>query len=190
MGRIYTKTGDKGKTSIFGGERVEKDDNRVEAYGTLDELNAALGVVRSLVSDKHIFYSKLYLIQMHMMPTMSIVATPDVRRSENQNIFDKEWVTDLENDIDQLLSQTKDNGFFILPGGTVVSAQLQWARTVARRAERRLWSLNRIDPVPEDILKWINRISDLLFVMAKYEMQSQNWPEEKWKEFAYKRKKK
>ena len=76
------------------------------------------------------------------------------------------------------------------PGGTPVSAQLQFARTVARRAERRLWTLHKQDPLPEIILRFINRLSDLFFVMARYEMQQQNWTEEKWQSFAYKRKKK
>ena len=84
--------------------------------------------------------------------------------------------------------QGKDFGYFLLPGGTPISAQLQFARTVARRAERRLWTLHRQDPVNEDILRFINRLSDLFFVMARMEMQRQDWPEEKWQEFAYKRK--
>ena len=82
------------------------------------------------------------------------------------------------------------NGYFLLPGGTPVSAQLQFARTVARRAERRLWTLNRQDAVPEDILSFINRLSDLFFVMARFDMQQQDWPEERWQAFAYKTKKK
>ncbi|WP_373724536.1 ATP:cob(I)alamin adenosyltransferase, partial [Bacteroides heparinolyticus] len=81
-----------------------------------------------------------------------------------------------------------DNGYFLLPGGTPLSAHLQYARTIARRAERRLWTLHRQDSVNKDILCFVNRLSDLFFVMARMEMQRQNWPEEKWKEFAYKRK--
>ena len=82
----------------------------------------------------------------------------------------------------------KENGYFLLPGGTPVSAQLHFARTVARRAERRLWTLHRQAPLNEDILRFVNRLSDLFFVMARTEMQRQDWPEEKWQEFAYKRK--
>ena len=91
--------------------------------------------------------------------------------------------------MDEMMSQLEDNGYFILPGGTLLSAQLQYARAVARRAERRLWTLHRTDPVPQAILRFINRLSDLLFVMARFEMQRQQWPEEKWMSFAYKRKK-
>ena len=84
--------------------------------------------------------------------------------------------------------QLTDNDYFLLPGGTPVAAQLQFARTVARRAERRLWTLNRMDPVEEEVLKFINRLSDLFFVMARYDLQQQEWPEDRWQAFAYKRK--
>ena len=92
--------------------------------------------------------------------------------------------------MDTMTAGLKENGYFLLPGGTPVSAQLQFARTVARRAERRLWTLNRQDAVPEDILSFINRLSDLFFVMARFDMQQQDWPEERWQAFAYKTKKK
>ena len=87
-----------------------------------------------------------------------------------------------------MMLQLEDNGYFLLPGGTQISAQLQFARAVARRAERRLWTLNREDSVPADILHFINRLSDLFFVMARMEMQRQGWDEERWQAFAYKRK--
>ena len=86
-----------------------------------------------------------------------------------------------------MTQELTDNGYFLLPGGTLLAAQLQFARTIARRAERRLWSLNRQDEVPEEIMRFINRLSDLFFVMARHELQSQNWQEEKWQKFAYKR---
>ncbi len=95
-----------------------------------------------------------------------------------------------EQEMDTMTAGLKENGYFLLPGGTPVSAQLQFARTVARRAERRLWTLNRQDAVPEDILSFINRLSDLFFVMARFDMQQQDWPEERWQAFAYKTKKK
>ena len=89
-----------------------------------------------------------------------------------------------------MMPQIEDNGYFILPGGTPLAAQLQYARAAARRAERRLWTLDRTDAVPREILRFINRLSDLLFVMARFEMQRQQWQEEKWLKFSYKRKKK
>ena len=188
MKRIYTRTGDKGTTGIHGGERVPKDDIRIEANGCLDELNALIGVVRSLLKPEHEWNGLLYDIQRNLMVVMSLVATPSAIRHNNPNMLDENIVTDIEHKLDEFSSEVEELGFFILPGGTVVSAQLQLARTVARRAERRLWTLNRKDAVPEDILKYVNRLSDLFFVMAKLEMQKQNWPEERWNLFAYKRK--
>lgn len=188
MKRIYTRTGDKGTTGIHGGERVPKDDIRIEANGCLDELNALIGVVRSLLEPEHEWNGLLYDIQRNLMVVMSLVATPSVIRHNNPNTLDENIVTDIEHKLDEFSSEVEELGFFILPGGTVVSAQLQLARTVARRAERRLWTLNRKDAVSEDILKYVNRLSDLFFVMAKLEMQKQNWPEERWNLFAYKRK--
>lgn len=188
MKRIYTRTGDKGTTGIHGGERVPKDDIRIEANGCLDELNALIGVVRSLLKPEHEWNGLLYDIQRNLMVVMSLVAIPSAIRHNNPNMLDENIVTDIEHKLDEFSSEVEELGFFILPGGTVVSAQLQLARTVARRAERRLWTLNRKDAVPEDILKYVNRLSDLFFVMAKLEMQKQNWPEERWNLFAYKRK--
>ena len=166
MKRVYTKTGDKGTTGIHGGMRVPKDDIRIEANGCLDELNA---------------------VQRELMVVMSHVATPSGVVNPNP-LSAAELTLRCEQEMDAMTVLLTDNGYFLLPGGTPISAQLQFARTVARRAERRLWTLHRQDPVNEDILRFINRLSDLFFVMARMEMQRQDWPEEKWQEFAYKRK--
>lgn len=190
MARIVTKTGDKGTTGIFAGERVAKDDIRIEANGTMDELNAHLGLIRSMIDsseERHTFIGKL---QMNIMQMMSLIATPYDRRCENPNSFDPDWLTELEEEVQRLMHETPNNGFFILPGGTPLSAQMQLARTVCRRAERRLWTLNGQDPLPEGLIPWVNRLSDYLFVLAKWEMNHQDWPEDVWQSFAYKRKKK
>lgn len=188
MRRIYTRTGDKGTTGIHGGERVAKDDIRIEANGCLDELNAVTGIVRSLLPQEHAWQSLLFIIQKNLMVVMSQVATPSALRGNNPNALPADLVAGCEEVMDSLMAKMTDNGYFILPGGTPVAAQLQFARTVARRAERRLWTLHREDEVPEAILQFLNRLSDLFFVMARYEMQQQNWTEEKWQSFAYKRK--
>lgn len=188
MKRIYTKTGDRGTTGIHGGERVEKDDIRIEANGTIDELNAVIGIIRSLLSTEHEWQEMLHVLQRELMVVMSHVATPSTLRAQNPNILSTDLTAYCERQMDLLTAQLTDNGFFILPGGTPASAQLQFARTVARRAERRLWTLNRQDPVPEEVLSFFNRLSDLFFVMARYEMQQQDWPEERWQAFAYKSK--
>lgn len=188
MRRIYTRTGDNGTTGIFGGERVEKDDIRIEANGTIDELNTVIGIVRSLLPEQDEWHGWLYEIQMELMACMSHVATPSARRIENPNTLRTDLTGILEKRMDAMNAAMEDNGYFILPGGTQVSAQLHHARVIARRAERRLCTLHRQDPVPQSLLEFINRLSDLFFVMARYEMYRQHWTEEKWKVFGYKRK--
>lgn len=119
---------------------------------------------------------------------MSHVATPDRIRPANPNTLDESIIRWCEGQIDHLTARMEDSNYFILPGGNLVSSHLQLARTVARRAERRLWTLNRLDPVPDSILRFINRLSGLLFTMGRYEMFSQGKPEEKWQNFLYKKK--
>lgn len=190
MRKIYTRTGDEGMTGIHGGERVPKDDIRIEANGCLDELNTLFGVIRSMLPETDEWQEKLYFIQRNMMIVMSHVATPSAIRDRNPNELPQDLDKFCENWMDEMMPQIEDNGYFILPGGTPLAAQLQYARAVARRAERRLWTLDRTDALPREILRFINRLSDLLFVMARFEMQRQQWQEEKWLKFSYKRKKK
>ena len=188
--KIYTRTGDEGMTGIHGGERVPKDDIRIEANGCLDELNTLFGVIRSMLPETDEWQEKLYFIQRNMMIVMSHVATPSAIRDRNPNELPQDLDKFCEDWMDEMMPQIEDNGYFILPGGTPLAAQLQYARAVARRAERRLWTLDRTDAVPREILRFINRLSDLLFVMARFEMQRQQWQEEKWLKFSYKRKEK
>lgn len=222
MKRIYTRTGDTGTTGIHGGARVPKDDIRIEANGTLDELNCHLGLIRAALSgsglssggtdkpcrkssalpespspDTHSSISQAYArfdellreIQVNLMTVMSHVATPSANRAQNPNPLPEGLVPDIEATLDALTAEAGDSRHFLLPGGTPVAAQLQLARAVCRRAERRLWTLHRQDPIPETILQYINRLSDLLFVMARCELNAQQWPEERWQAFAYKNKK-
>lgn len=186
--RIYTRGGDKGRTGIHGGERVDKDDIRIEANGTLDEVNAEIGIVRALLPAGHEWHDLLGKIQREMMVVMSHVATPSAIRDKNPNALSEDLVAFCEQQIDDLSAKMEDNGYFILPGGSPVSAHLQLARTIVRRAERRLWTLNRKDPVSPEILQFVNRLSDLFFIMARYEMFRQGNIEERWQSFLYKRK--
>lgn len=187
--KIYTKGGDKGKTGIHGGQRVDKDDIRIEANGCLDELNSMIGVVRAFLDDNHRWQHLLFKIQTEMMSIMSQVATPNELRDKNPNQLEEQIVSYLENEIDSMSNAIGDsNSYFVLPGGTLVSSHLHMARTIARRAERRLWTLNKTDEVPEIILKYINRLSDLFFTMARIDMSEQGKMDEKWKTFLYKRK--
>ena len=234
MNRIYTKTGDNGTTGIHGGARVPKDDIRIEANGTLDELNCQIGVIRAMLngysggwftpggralasgsgSEPRAFFCErdenqsreasetktseaervpmdaiLHTVQTNLMTVMSLVATPSVERDKNPNGLPEDLVADCEKTIDILTEEAGPSLHFILPGGTPLSAQLQLARAVCRRAERRLWTLHRQDPLPEAILQYINRLSDLLFVMARCELGRQDWTEERWQAFAYKNRK-
>ena len=178
MKRIYTRTGDRGTTGIHGGERVEKDDIRIEANGCIDELNTVIGIIRSLLPIDHTWQEMLHHIQYELMIVMSHVATPSAIREKNPNVLSDNLASYCEQQMDIMMAQLESKKGFLLPGGTTVSAQCQFARTVTRRAERRLWTLNRQDPVPDVILTFINRLSDLLFVMARFDMHQQNWPEE------------
>lgn len=190
MSRVYTKTGDKGTTGIWGGQRVEKDDVRIEAVGTIDELNAMLGVVRSFMSDDDSRQQRLFRIQTDLMAAMSLVGTPAELRANNQNALSDHVVEDCEEWMDEMMDEMQENGYFVLPGGTPVSAHLHLARTIARRAERRLHTLHRTDAVPEEVKRLINRLSDLFFVMARYDLHLNHFTEEKWKLFVYKSKSK
>ncbi|MDR1755475.1 MAG: cob(I)yrinic acid a,c-diamide adenosyltransferase [Culturomica sp.] len=186
--RIYTRSGDKGKTGIHGGERVDKDHIRIEANGCIDELNSMIGVVRSFLPPAHEWQELLFRIQSEIMVVMSHVATPSGIRDKNPNKLDPEMVSFVENRIDDLIRKMDDqNDYFILPGGTRISAHLHLARTVARRSERRLWTLNREDELPPVIVQFMNRLSDLFFVMARYEMLQQDYTEERWRHFLYKK---
>jgi len=123
--KIYTRGGDKGKTGIHGGQRVDKDDIRIEANGCIDELNSMIGVVRSFLPQDHEWHKFLFMIQTEMMTIMSHVATPSEIRDKNPNSLNEEIVYLIENQIDDLTNQMEDgNNFFILPGGNLVSSHL------------------------------------------------------------------
>ncbi|PVX50684.1 ATP:cob(I)alamin adenosyltransferase [Balneicella halophila] len=187
---IYTKTGDKGKTGIHGGMRVDKDDIRIEANGTADELNSIIGIVRAHLNTEHDWQPFLYRIQKEMMVAMSIIATPSENIKKNPNTFDESLISDSEKMIDELNEKMGGSRDFLLPGGNLVSSNLHFARTVARRCERRLWTLHKKDELPNYILIFFNRLSDLFFVMARYELFVNEENEEVWKAFKYKTRKK
>lgn len=187
MKRIYTRMGDYGLTAIHGGRRVSKTDTRIEANGSLDELNVAIGIVRTLMPPEHRWQPALRDVQLRLMSLMSIVATPDSDRGNNPNTLPDSIVESVERLIDEVAAECGEPEYFILPGGTQLSAFLHQARVTARRAERRLWSLNDADTVPGVILRYINRLSDLFFIMARCEALSSGMGEERWKQFSYKR---
>lgn len=162
--KIYTKTGDTGETGLFGGQRVTKDSLRVQAYGSADECNAALGVARSLGLDPELD-ALLTEVQNQLFVVGADLATP----GENPNIprVSEADVTFLEEWIDRLESELTPLRQFILPGGVPAAAYLHLARTVCRRAERWVVSLSRTEPINPQVLTYLNRLSDLLFVAAR-----------------------
>jgi len=165
--KIYTKTGDAGDTGLFGGPRVSKDNLRIEAYGTVDELNSVLGVVRTC-SPPPPLDALLGQIQNELFALGAQLATPDPAAHKTA-LIGMAQVSALEQAIDRLETDLAPLSQFILPGGTPTAAHLHLARTVCRRAERRLVSLVRVsaEPISAELIVYLNRLSDLLFVMAR-----------------------
>lgn len=167
--KIYTKTGDKGETGLFGGGRVPKDHPRVTAYGQIDELNAFIGMARSIEMMPRID-EVLTPIQRDLFSLGALLATPDHDKMREQ--LEKARLSDariaqLEQAIDDGESELEPLKAFILPGGTPKAAALHVARTVCRRAERSVISLRAEIDIPEVVVVYLNRLSDLLFVLAR-----------------------
>lgn len=165
--KIYTKTGDTGETGLFGGPRVSKSAPRIEAYGTLDELNAVLGIVRSS-NVATMFDPPLERVQNELFDLGAALASPDREKSRGAGISETDILA-LEQEIDGWESALPTLKQFILPGGCAAGAQLHVARTVCRRAERRLVTLaeqphETVDPLA---IQYVNRLSDWLFVLAR-----------------------
>jgi cob(I)alamin adenosyltransferase len=167
--KIYTKTGDKGQTSLFGGKRVSKSSVRVEAYGTVDELNSIIGVVLSMISNKQQAIRKeLVQIQNDLLDIGSTLASPGITKHESRIKNLGSRTKEIENVIDNLTEQLPPLQNFILPGGGKGGALLHQSRTICRRAERRIVELAKKENVEDEILTYFNRLSDLLFTMARY----------------------
>ena len=176
MARIYTRTGDDGTTGLIGGKRVPKDSPCIEACGSVDELNALLGIVRSHALPEQADRI-LQFVQDHLFIIGSELATPEGVAHKSEGIGDDQ-VRSLENEIDLIEETLKPLQQFILPGGAVAGAELHLARAVARRAERCCVSLSRLEKVDPQILRYINRLSDLCFVLARYVNQQQSAQEQ------------
>jgi len=188
--KIYTKKGDKGTTALFGGQRVDKDDVRVNCYGTLDEVNSTIGLLRARLGPDHPWQPNLHRIQKDMMDMMSHLARPSDCKKENTNPRPVEGAAFCESWIDELeAAMTTASDYFLLPGGNEISALCHVIRTQMRRGERLLVTLMKADTVEEYISAYINRLSDLFFTLARAEMDMAGLAEEKWQLFLYKRKK-
>lgn len=166
---ISTKSGDQGKTGLWSGERTWKDDLRVEAYGTIDELNSFLGEAKHFVSIKLIFdqiehiQNDLFRVAGQLASKGKLFVEP-IKESDVERIT--KWVYTYEKDI-------KLSGF-VLPGSTLPSAKLDICRTIARRAERRIISAARNETIPDEVIRYVNRLSDLFFMLARAEEQKED----------------
>ncbi len=163
--KIYTKAGDCGETDLYGGQKIKKDHIRVETYGSVDELVALLGLARSLILHKEIS-NTIYHIQKQLMNIAGELATRD--RERLSQVTDPSHVTFLENIIDLYSKKMGQTGNFIIPGDKVHTSSLHVARTACRRAERRLVTLDKEEGINPCILAYINRLSDTIYVMARY----------------------
>jgi len=164
--KIYTRTGDSGHTGLFGGGRVSKDDPRVAAYGEVDELNAAIGVARA--AGLGALDPWCQDLQDQLFTVGAVLATPrGTPAAAHIPHVREEWVSAMESRIDSLEGELSPQTHFILPGGTPASATLHLARTVCRRAERSVVPLFRDGQVDELTLRFLNRLSDFLFILAR-----------------------
>lgn len=180
--KIYTKTGDDGTTSLFGGKRVQKFDERVDTYGEIDELNSVIGIALAFISSNEVENDLLY-VQSKLFEIGALIATPDDDRSKLKGINDiqEDDVALIEKRIDyyeKLLPKLKS---FILPGGTKSSSFLHFARTVCRRCERKIVKFAFEKGKYQNLIKYFNRLSDFLFVLARYENYFSGKKEIEWK---------
>lgn len=183
--KIYTKTGDEGKTSLFGGKRVSKDSPRVEAYGAVDELNAILGIAMTHVDDETL-HERLLTLQRELFVIGADLATPDEEKGGGKAAswvprMTGERIQQLEVWIDEAQDELTPMKAFILPGGVPAAVHLHHARTVCRRAERRVVALEHWETVGEFVRIYLNRLSDLLFVWARLANQRAGVDDRPWK---------
>lgn len=178
--KIYTKTGDKGKTSLFGGERVTKDHIRIEAYGSIDELNAYMAVLIDYMVENH-EENTLKLIQGKLMTISSLLAT------EKKSLYDRlpkiieGDISIIESEIDRMDKILPPLKNFVLPGGHIVASHCHVTRTICRRAERRVISLAGEVEVDDLVIKYLNRLSDYFFTLSRFMLHHFNVAEVEWK---------
>lgn len=180
--KIYTKMGDAAETGLYGNVRVPKDDLRIRTYGTVDELNAFLGMAISeadLRPEASLLKKNLLRIQSELFQIGAELATPRGVKMVSEGVEDAH-VNQMENEIDQMEAELTPLKNFILPGGTRLSSSLHLARTIGRRAERELATLHRAEPCRKEVLQYMNRLSDYLFVCARYANHLGKTPDVPW----------
>lgn len=184
MSRIYTRTGDTGETGLFGGGRVRKHDLRVAAYGTVDELNAVLGVARTALAEERGLQELDHFtarVQHQLFNLGAELATPEPA-AHGTNLVSDADVAWLEQSIDGWEQSLAPLKTFVLPGGSAAAAYFHWARTVCRRAERIVVELAEQERIRGEVLRYVNRLSDALFVSARAANQLLSVPDVPWKQ--------
>ena len=176
--KIYTGKGDKGETALYGGKRVSKNSPRIEAYGIVDELNSFVGLAVTETIDKDV-KALLIKIQNQLFTVGADLATPEEKKQESDGT-PSEFYSSIEKEIDKYDAKLEELKNFILPGGSKSSANLHICRTVARRAERAVVSLKNSVEIGDNILIFLNRLSDLFFVLARFENKVSGNPDVKW----------
>jgi len=173
--RVYTRTGDKGTTALVGGKRVPKDSPRIAAYGTVDELNSVLGLARVFneerlkEGEKHRWLDEVFRrLQNQLFDLGSELATPEDAVYEGMHRIGDPEVKELEALMDRCQKDLEPLKSFTLPGGGRIGGFLHQCRTVCRRAEREIVALSRVEPVSEGVLRYVNRLSDLFFVLSRW----------------------
>ena len=187
INRVYTRQGDGGDTALAGGQRVPKDDTRIAAYGTVDELNSFLGAARSTVNQLAVEEPRLALlaaillrVQHELFNLGSILATvPEDVHPRQPRVTDTE-IAQLESEMDLMNEDVPPLRSFILPGGSRLDAELHICRTVCRRAERIVVTLGRTESVPPETIRYLNRLSDALFVWSRWAGHISGAPETLW----------
>ena len=177
--KIYTKTGDTGKTSLIGGKRVPKFHERIEAYGTVDELVSHIGLLRDQVNDSNL-KDILLFTQDKLMTCATILATDCEGCDLKLPVITDSDIEKIEKEIDEMEKQLVPLHSFVLPGGNPIASQAHICRTVCRRAERHALALSQNFKVDEMVIKFLNRLSDYLFVTARYILKLQNVKEIPW----------
>ena len=187
ISKVYTRAGDTGKTRLAGGQEVWKDSLRVEAYGTVDELNSVIGIARALnaehpktVTTREKLEETLRWLQNKLFDVGGILATAPGETFKNMPTVTADHVARLERLIDACQEDLEPLKEFILPGGGKISGFLHQARTISRRAERLCVSLSREEDVSADLVRFLNRLSDALFVLARWTAKTQGEPESLW----------
>jgi cob(I)alamin adenosyltransferase len=177
--KIYTRTGDDGSTSLFSGERVPKTDLRVKTYGTIDELNSQLGAARAFLPHATVEEYLVGLQNQLFIVGADLATIPRDSGKEAVRIKEAECLW-LETEIDLMTSRLPTLRNFILPGGSPAAAHIHIARSICRRAERQVLDLSQREPVNKDLLIYLNRLSDFLFTLARYENMLKDINEAKW----------